>query len=75
MVKFLVQKGADVDIPNNQGQTPLEWATAFGHRDVVKFLEKSSGATTQNGRAASPLAKAADGGDIGQWLEAQAALR
>ena len=41
-VHILTCNGADLDSPNNKGQTPLHTpAASNGHLDVVKFLVKS----------------------------------
>ena len=39
-MKYLVEKGADVKAPNNDGRTPLHWAAEKGRLDVVKYLEQ-----------------------------------
>jgi ankyrin repeat protein len=38
VVKFLVEKGAVVDQPNNDGTTALGMASLTGHLEVVDFL-------------------------------------
>ena len=43
-VKFFVDRGADVEIENADGQTPLLLAVFNGHLDVVKFLVCTTGA-------------------------------
>eukprot|EP01041_Mallomonas_annulata_P004248 gene4248-8444_t len=39
-VKFLMKKGADLNLQNQAGNTALHFADAFGHTDVVQFLLK-----------------------------------
>lgn len=38
VVRFLLQKGAEIDAVNGGGFTPLHLATFAGHREVVEFL-------------------------------------
>ena len=38
VVKALLREGANVDLPNSTGQTPLLAAAAGGHKDVVQEL-------------------------------------
>jgi len=40
-VKFLVEKGANVNAKNNKGKTPLDMAKKGGYQNIVQFLEKS----------------------------------
>lgn len=42
MVTLLLQHGADSDIPDDGGLTPLDTATQRGHTDVVAVLGPSS---------------------------------
>ena len=49
VVRFLVEKGADVNVANNTGSTLVNAATDNGHLDVVKFLvEKGADITAAN---------------------------
>jgi ankyrin repeat protein len=38
VVKLLLEKGAELESKNNDGQTPLSWAAGNGHEAVVKLL-------------------------------------
>jgi hypothetical protein len=50
VVKILLEAGADPDIPNNKGETPLYWATATGNmRDL---LIQHGASLDQNSRTA-----------------------
>jgi ankyrin repeat protein len=43
VVKQLLDKGADIDTRDKDGQTPLSWAVENGHDAVVKqLLEKGA---------------------------------
>jgi hypothetical protein len=39
IVEMLVSGGADIDIADNEGTTPLEAARDLGHISVVKYLD------------------------------------
>ncbi|KAH7370237.1 hypothetical protein BKA65DRAFT_386424, partial [Rhexocercosporidium sp. MPI-PUGE-AT-0058] len=39
VVKQLLEKGADVDLDDDNKRTPLSWAAEYGHEAVVKLLE------------------------------------
>ncbi len=43
VVKWLVQKGANVNARNSSGITPLYLAKGFGKKDIVQFLEQHGG--------------------------------
>jgi ankyrin repeat protein len=38
VVKYLLTKGADVNLINEDGHTALQLASKKGHRDIVKLL-------------------------------------
>ncbi|MCL6590462.1 MAG: ankyrin repeat domain-containing protein [Firmicutes bacterium] len=38
MVKYLIEKGANINEKNNAGQTALMYAAEDGHLEIVKFL-------------------------------------
>ena len=40
-VKWLVSNGADVNLPEGGGNTPLFWASESGNQEVVVFLSKA----------------------------------
>ncbi|MBP7937147.1 MAG: aldo/keto reductase [Phycisphaerae bacterium] len=53
---FLIEKGADVSIANNDGNTALHLASFFAHLDVVELLLKHGAPVrVQNGRGETPL--------------------
>lgn len=39
MLKWLLAHGADKSIPDENGDTPLDWARENGHAEIVKLLE------------------------------------
>ncbi|HEY1052447.1 MAG TPA: ankyrin repeat domain-containing protein [Prosthecobacter sp.] len=39
MIKWLLEHGADKSIPDENGDTPLDWARENGHAEIVKLLE------------------------------------
>ena len=38
LVKFLIEKGANIDLQNKYGNTPLHLAVPYGYKDIVNFL-------------------------------------
>jgi hypothetical protein len=42
VIEYLLQNGADPDIPDNQGMTPLLWASKSGHFNIVDLLCKAN---------------------------------
>jgi hypothetical protein len=55
VVKFLLEKGADFNMVNNYGWTPLHAASDNGHLEVVKLLlEKGSSQVVSNNIACTP---------------------
>ena len=40
-VEALIEAGADINTPNNLGETPLHWAARFGHEAVVEALREA----------------------------------
>ena len=49
VVKLLLEKGADLTVPNNNGWTPLYAAASKGYMQVVKLLlEKDADTTVPN---------------------------
>lgn len=38
IVRQLLDAGASVDIRDNNGRPPLQWAAEFGHRDIIQLL-------------------------------------
>ena len=40
VVQLLIESRANIDVRNNEGQTPLEEASVKGHGDVMQLLLK-----------------------------------
>jgi ankyrin repeat protein len=40
MINVLAKKGADVNVTDGDGQTPLHYAFACGHDECIRFLEE-----------------------------------
>jgi len=41
LVKYLLEKGADKERPNNSGASPIQLATDAGYGDIVELMDKS----------------------------------
>ena len=55
-IPFLIQQGADVNVSNDNGATPLHLATMEGHKEVVALLiEKGADVTVSNENGTTPL--------------------
>lgn len=52
-VKFLLGKGANPAIQNDQGQTALEYARKYEYRKVLPLLEKASSSKVKSGARAA----------------------
>jgi ankyrin repeat protein len=63
IVKTLVEKGAEVDLKDNEGMSAIILAAQYGHYEIVKFLiprvaninEKASVVTVKKGKAVEGL--------------------
>lgn len=63
VVKLLVEKGADIEAKDRDGQTPLSWAAVAGHRTVVELLvEKGADIKVKNNFGQTPFSRAAENG-------------
>ena len=55
-IRRLIQKGADVNTKDENGETPLLWANVYGKLDVVKFLvESGANVNAKNNKGNTPL--------------------
>lgn len=65
MVRFLLQEGAGVDLPNLFGETPLHIATSLGDVSMVALLlQKGANVNAQTQSGATPLHYAASIGNV-----------
>ncbi len=56
VVNFLLAKGADPNLTNNEGSTALHMAAFFGHLEIVKtLLAKGAHVNARNQRSETPL--------------------
>lgn len=56
IVELLIEKGADVQAPDNDGWTPLMPASSEGHVEVVRILlEKEEDVHASNNSGSTPL--------------------
>ncbi|CAK9254349.1 unnamed protein product, partial [Sphagnum jensenii] len=63
--KFLIEQGANVNVKDNYGRTPLGEAAWPGHLNVVKWLiELGEDVNTKDNDGTAPLALAADFGKV-----------
>jgi ankyrin repeat protein len=56
---FVLEKGAELSIPNYDGDTPLSKAAAMGHGDIVQFLLDRGAPQVANNEGALPIHLAA----------------
>ena len=55
IAKYLVNKGADVNIINKKGETAIFWASYHGYDDIVKLLlEKNANPTVKTKKGITP---------------------
>jgi ankyrin repeat protein len=65
MVKFLVDKGANLNYGSVNGTTPLMLAATNGHLDVVKFLvDKGADVNAKDHKGGTPLMAAVCEGNL-----------
>ena len=43
IVELLIAKGANVNIEDKAGRTPLDWATTWGLKEIADLLRKHVG--------------------------------
>jgi ankyrin repeat protein len=47
LVELLVERGAELDVQNRRGRTPLRIAESFGYEEVAKYLADKMGAIVE----------------------------
>jgi ankyrin repeat protein len=62
VVRLLIEAGAEIDATDEDGGTALMDAAYFGHSDTVKLLVDGGADVNAWGQGATPLLRAADGG-------------
>jgi ankyrin repeat protein len=70
-VKELIDSGADINAPGEQGWTPLNWAAGKGNLEIVRFLVESGADVFKAGRdqrTANMIALAAGHADVVRFL-------
>lgn len=56
MIPLLLVAGADIEVPDDLGNTPLAGATSNGHEEIVKLLlEAGANLNTPNNIAEIPV--------------------
>eukprot|EP00747_Dinoflagellata_sp_TGD_P168410 gnl/TRDRNA2_/TRDRNA2_194720_c0_seq1.p1 gnl/TRDRNA2_/TRDRNA2_194720_c0~~gnl/TRDRNA2_/TRDRNA2_194720_c0_seq1.p1 ORF type:complete len:244 (-),score=57.34 gnl/TRDRNA2_/TRDRNA2_194720_c0_seq1:150-812(-) len=71
IVKFLFEKGADINFADYFGRTPLHEAAYYGHLSLVEwFVEKGSPIDSVDHAGQTPLYRAVEGGrdDVVEFL-------
>ena len=77
VVRFLVQRGGDIDHPGEKGKTPLHEAVAGGYRGIAKLLVGQGAdvnAVDGEGRTPLDLAVAKGDQDLAALLRSQGAV-
>ena len=70
-MKLLVERGAEVDAPNKDGNTPLHGAAFLGRADAVAFLlENGATPDPKNDRGETPLNSAQAPWGLVEWVSA-----
>ncbi len=64
-VKFLIEKGANLEAKNNEGETALMWASSWGRLAVVRLLiERGANINAKNCNGETALMFAVSGGHL-----------
>lgn len=72
MVKWLLEKGAQINMRDKDGRIPLHWAAGMGHKDVVELLLANKADLTvkdKDGRTPRELAAAKGQDDVATRLQ------
>lgn len=65
IIKYLIEFGADVNILNEDGDTPLHYASMEGHLEIVKYLiESGADVNILDKERDTPLHYASDNGNL-----------
>lgn len=65
LIRMLLLNGADIDVSNDQGSTPLHVATDRIHHDAVRYLlEANASVAVRNNDGETPLLRAARNGSL-----------
>jgi ankyrin repeat protein len=63
IVRLLLQHNADIELPNEEGETPLYWAAAIGELDISQLLlESGADVHSRNKNGWTPLRVASHNG-------------
>lgn len=72
LVKWLCERGADVEARTNDGDTPMHYACSKGLLELAKWLRQSGASlapTNESGVTPRDMAEDAGHGDVVTWLE------
>ena len=65
MVKELIQAGADIEGRDKDGETPLIWASSYGHLEIVQeLIQAGADVNAKDNDACTPLIWASSRGHL-----------